>query len=304
MCIRDRYRDALGDFPDVFQTARITIDEMLGGCNLCGRPKNMDLQFGAGKFTVYNPMVRHNNCGLACIEKLLCIKLVYQQERKKHSLKQDEMICPEIIKKIYFEYSKSNKFLCIIDRDYNGDILLNKYDYIMYNKNHYRTIVKQVHNPDKKDDKHIQVKRGLLAFDFETRVIDPLGKGVKTGQNYRKLMADSICSIHYQKNKSVEPTTQTFTTTDLDDGRSARKFINFLKREHENKRHYTCLAHNGSRFDFLILQSVMTFEEKLHTDFQYRGYSIIGMTFYNHIFRDPCCFLVGSLDRLLSLIHI
>ena len=300
-----QYRDVLGENPDVFLTARITIDEVRGGCSKCGRKETMDLQFGAGKFTLYNPIVKHNNCGLACIEKLLNIKLNYFEERKKHNLKTEELISPEIIKKVYFEYSKSHKFLCIIDRNYSGNILLHRYDYIMYNKNHYRAVVDQVYNPDTNEDgKHIKVLRGLLAFDFETRVIDPQGKGVKTGSTYRKLMVDSICSIHYQKYKSKDFATTTFTTTDLDEGRSARQFIDFLKAEHENKRHYTCIAHNGSRFDFLILQSVMTPEEKLHAEFQYRGYSIIGMTFYNHIFRDPCCFLVGSLDRLCKSFKI
>lgn len=299
------YRDIIGQVGDVFQTSRINILPVVGGCSKCGRKEQQELTFTAGRFNLYNPIVKHNNCGFACVERLLNIKLNYANERKKHNLKYEDMIAPEIIKKVYFEYSDKSKFLCIIDRDYSGDILLQRYDYIMFNKNHYRVIDSAVERPTKdKDGKHIKVKRGLLAFDFETRVIDPLGVGVKTGQSYRRLMADSICSVHYYRLKERVPRTETYTTTDLREGRSARQFLDFLQREHTKNQHYTCVAHNGSRFDFLILQSVMTDEEKLHTEFQYRGYSIIGMNYYNHIFRDPCCFLVGSLDRLCKAFKV
>jgi len=294
-----QYRDILGQVGDVFRLSRLNILPIAGGCSKCGRKDEREFEISNIRYVLYNPIVQHNNCGLACIEKLLNIKLDYPEVRKKYNLKYGELINPEIIKKIYFEHSDKSKFLCIVDREWKGDILLQRYDYIMYNKNHYRVIQSEVQRPTKDaEGKHIKVRRGLLAFDFETRVIDPLGQGIKTGQSYRHLMVDSICSIHYYRVQERIPTTNTFITTDLEQRRSARQFLDWLQTEHARNHHYTCVAHNGSRFDFLILQSVMTMEEKLHTEFQYRGYSIIGMTYYNHIFRDPCCYLVGALDRL------
>jgi hypothetical protein len=112
-------------------------------------------------------------------------------------------------------------------------------------------------------------------------------------------MVDTICSLEYRtlkrENAPVETKTHTFTTGETT---SARQFLDFLEMEHRGGRHYTCIAHNGSRFDFLLLVGVMTDVEKFHSEFQYRGLSIISMSYYGHIFRDPCCFMPNSLEKL------
>lgn len=287
---------------NLYRIARLEISDIAGGCNHKKASRGY-VKGEYGNIHYFNPTAENNNCGLACLAHILQKKLNYTEIRKNNNLKKGELIEPELLKIIFYDNGGST-FLNIIDKDFSCEFKDN-YSYILYEKNHFKvaekienTVVDFIEDPNGKK-KHTKVRRRLLAYDFETRIIDPTDCDtnpyrIKTGKSYRYLMKDSICSIHYETKTGVE--TKTFTTNN--DRSSAEQFKDFLCKEHRANRHYTVVAHNGARFDNLILQATMTQSEMLHADFQYRGYSLIGMTFYNHIFRDPACFLVGSLDRL------
>ena len=296
-----RYRDIIGEVGDVFRNSRLEVRRVEGGCSQKGRGGERELKGKYNHYRVINPQVQQNNCALKCLEILLDIKLNYTKVRKDFGLKHNEYITTDTLKQIYHRYNEQDKFLNIIDRDFPNVMDFTINNYIIHENNHYRAVLsaKGQKGAFKKNDK--RVRRTLLAYDIETRILDH-SKGIKTGQSYRYPQIDTITSIHYETRKGKggkekEYTTKTFTTTDPSN-RSIRQFADWLKRESLNGRHYTIVAHNGSRFDNLFFQSVLTEEEKLHSDFQYRGYSLIGMCYMNHIFRDPCCFLIGSLDTL------
>ncbi len=296
-----RYRDIIGDVGDVFRNSRLEVKPIQGGCSQNGRGGEKNITGRYNHYKIVNPQVQHNNCGLKCVEILLDTTLDYKIVRKDFGLKYNDLITPTTLKDIYYKYSEEEKFLSIIDRDFPNVMDFTICDYIIYEKNHYRAVLssKGQKGAFKKVDN--KVRRCLLAYDIETRIIDH-SKGIKTGQSMRFPQVDVITSIHYEEKvgkggKNIINHTKTFITTGLHN-RSIRQFADWLIRESSCGRHYTVVAHNGSRFDNLFFQSVLTDEEKLHSDFKYRGYSLIGIAFMNHIFRDPCCFLMGSLDTL------
>ena len=302
-----RYRDIIGDVGDVFRNARLRIEPIAGGCSQAGRGGEKEMKGKYNHYKILNPQVNHENCGLKCIEVLLKVKLDYSKVRRDFGLSYDERIKPEVMKQIYQRYNEDDRFLCIIDRDFPNVLDFSISNYIIYEKGHYKAVLGAKGQKGGFSKNPKRVRRNLLAYDIETRILDH-SKGIKTGQSMRYPQIDVITSIHYEEKKGrggakTITHTKTFTTTGTEN-RSIRQFVDWLIRESLNGRHYTVVAHNGSRFDNLFFQSVLTEEEKLHTDFQYRGYSVIGMTFMNHIFRDPCCFLVGSLDKLCKKFKI
>ena len=289
---------------DAFKFAVLEVKSILGGCNK-NKASSGGMLGDYYNFKFHNPTSRDNNCGLACLESILKIKLSYMKIRKQFKIEPNVFITPEQLRDIY----KANggvKFLCVIGDDFCG-VLNDEYNYIHYKNNHYKVITggtpkeKPVWTTDENGkEKHSNVRRKLLAYDFETRPIDPTDCDtnpyrIKTGKAYRYPIKDSICSIHYESITGVK--TKTFITNS--EKSSARQFVDWLTDQHKrNTDHYVVIAHNGSRFDNLILYQAMTEEETVHTFPQLRGYSLIGMEFMNHIFRDPCCFLVGNLETL------
>ena len=302
-----RYRNIINELDnrDAFRDAILEVLPLAGGCNKQKTATTGGMTGEYHNFQYYNPPSQYNNCGLACLEYLLETKLDYKQIRKKFGLKNGEMIDFKLLNEIYISCG-GDKFLVCIDDSFSLDYR-EEYSYLHIRKNHYRVITS--FGPKYADDfeilpngkkKRKKVHRKLLAYDFETRIIDPTNCDtnkyrIKTGQSYRYMIKDTICSIHYQ---TKQGTTETKTFITNNDKSSARQFIDWLCDQHKRNNHYLVVAHNGARFDNIILQSAMSEAELLHNDPQYRGYSLIGMTFYNHIFRDPCCFLVGSLDTL------
>ncbi len=299
------YRDVMNniDNKDAMKLAFLEILPVQGGCN-SREGKSGGMLGDYYKFQYYNPPSQYNNCGLACIEYLLKVKFKYSAIRKQYNLKSGDMITPKQLAKIYVDYGGS-QVLSFITDDFCADFK-KEYNYIHIRNNHYRVItggVPKADAPWKEDSKgkkkFSKVRRKLLAYDFETRPIDPTDVDTnkhrfKTGKSHRFQIKDAICSIHYETTNFVE--TITFITNN--EKSSARQFIEWLAEKHKRNIHYLVVAHNGSRFDNLILQAEMNETELQHLDPQYRGYSLIGMNFYNHVFRDPCCFLVGSLDTL------
>ena len=62
------------------------------------------------------------------------------------------------------------------------------------------------------------------------------------------------------------PPSPDLTHVDGDQKSSARQFLDWLISERAAGKYYTCIAHNGSRFDFYILRASMTQQELLHAD--------------------------------------
>jgi hypothetical protein len=299
------YRDIVNTVgnQDAYQYAFLEILPIRAGCNT-REAKSGGMLGDYYKFQYYNPTSQYNNCGLACLEYLLQVKFNYKQIRKQYNIKSGDMITPQQLRDIYVDNGGVD-YLSFIDDNFCGSF--NKdYKYIHIRDEHYRVInggepkAKVPYKVDKNGKKKFsKVRRKLLAYDFETRPIDPTDCAtnphrIKTGQSYRYPIKDTICSIHYETTNGVE--TKTFITNN--DKSSARQFLDWLSDQHKRNNHYLVVAHNGSRFDNLILQAAMTREELDHHIPSYRGYSLIGLQFLNHVFRDPCCFLIGSLDTL------
>jgi hypothetical protein len=292
----------------IFDNSILSVNFIQGGCNLCQSTgvrilyKTVVGEFNS--FNVYNPPVKNNNCGIACVAKILGIELSAVMVRREFGLEPNTEIPESVIKQIYNKHNRTSKFPAIISRTFSGNLNFELCDYILHEvlpngKGHF-LVVESINQAENK--KRQKYRRSLLAFDFETRNIDKLTHSVKCGKCVKYNMVDTICSLEYRtlkrENAPVETKTHTFTT----DGSatSARQFLDFLEMEHRGGRHYTCIAHNGSRFDFLLLVGAMTDVEKFHSEFQYRGLSIISMSYYGHIFRDPCCFMPNSLENLCN----
>ena len=306
-----QFRNWVIDDRSIFDNSILTVIPIQGGCNLCqtGRPQVLEKTIVGefNSFNVFNPPVKHNNCGIACIAELLGITLSALHIRREFSLEANTEIPCDIMKKIYTKYNQSRKFLAIISRTFSNKLNFELCDYILHEilpngKGHF-LVVKSINEMNGPTNRNQKYRRSLLAFDFETRNIDKATHAVKCGKSIKYNMVDTICSLEYRtlkrENSPVETKTKTFTTENLENT-SARKFLQFLETEHRAGRHYTCIAHNGSRFDFLLLVSAMTDVEKFHSEFQYRGLSIISMSYFGHIFRDPCCFMPNSLENLCN----
>ena len=127
------------------------------------------------------------------------------------------------------------------------------YNYILHHKTHYHYVKNIVPKTDTTMGKH---KRGLLAFDFETRRTEDWVFVGKTKSYYIK---DTICKAVYQGYKKEACEVATFLThTEGNKKSSARQFLDWLLNERAHNRYYTCIAHNGSRFDFYLLIAEMT----------------------------------------------
>jgi hypothetical protein len=292
----------------IFDNSILSVNFIQGGCNLCQSTgvrilyKTVVGEFNS--FNVYNPPVKNNNCGIACVAKILGIELSAVMVRREFGLEPNTEIPEDVIKKIYYKYNTTSKFPAVISRTFSGKLNFELCDYILHEvlpngKGHF-LVVESINQIEK--IKNQKYRRSLLAFDFETRNIDKLTHAVKCGKCVKYNMVDTICSMEYRtlgrQNAPIETKTHTFTTGAS--ATSARQFLDFLEMEHRGGRHYTCIAHNGSRFDFLLLVGAMTDVEKFHSEFQYRGLSIISMSYYGHIFRDPCCFMPNSLENLCN----
>jgi hypothetical protein len=290
------YADVTED-EDVFNFVIPEILRLSGGCN---RHKEEHIVKESPYFTynLYNPTGQHNNCGFRIIEKLTGHKLNYAELRKQYNLKYDEQITPETMNKIYRNLHPKGsdgspvlyqtKFLVFIDDNFNSEI--NKeYHYIYIADDHYYL----VENAQYKSFVDKKTKRGFLYWDIETR---PTEEYTMVGENKSFILKDTILCVYYSSFKKEGFEKLTFRTTY--NNSSCRQFLDWLSVEANQGRFYHCIAHNGSRFDLYFLLSYLTEQEQLHTETQLRGYSIIGLQYKSHLFKDSCCFLTESLEKL------
>lgn len=258
--------------------------------------------------------------------------------RKEFGMKTNKPICPEKLIDIWKQYNTSNRLLRIIQLDFQGDYDENM-KYLLLHKNHYyvvRKLIRQGKQAEKireltdmldevetekgrlyleKKIKKLEmtvkrtmlrVRRGLLTYDFETRSDLQESAKRRVGlfddgtYKYGNVLRDTICSITYSplsRKRNERILTKTFVTTR--DKSSARQFLEWLQAEHMQKRHYNCLAHNGSNFDSYLLLANMTEEEMLNNPPpHFRNLSILGMFYYGNVFRDTGCFLAAPLSKL------
>lgn len=294
---------------DVLKYVKVEVSVIKGGCNTHTDTSKI-INTSTYKLKLYNPIDKYNNCGLKCIEHIFDIEISYKKVREEFELNKD-LIDGYSMNKIYEKYNKSNKKLSIIEESFNDKFDFTKFDYLLIRKSHYY-VVEKAEVIDQKDK---STKRGLLVWDIETResedtidinhydYIDDNGKLVKEKSVIKsKILKDIITAIYYRDYKSETTNKKIFETDDKSS--SIRKFINFLKDQASNNKHYNCIAHNSARFDHYFLLSEMSEVEQYQTEYQFRGYSIIGLQFCSHLFKDSYCFMTNSLKTLCDSFKI
>lgn len=284
--------ELLGD-EDVFNFVLPELVAVSAGCNYHNKEK-LTKETAFYTFELFNPKGHHNNCGFKVLEHICGVELNYADLRKAFDLKYNEPVPAATLYKIYKTLPNSSRMMAFIDESFNDEI--NKdYNYIYIADNHYYYVESATYKAFK--DKH--TKRGFVYWDIETR---PTSEYVMVGKTKSYLLKDAILCAYYCPYKSDEYSQITFTTNS--DKSSCRQFLDWLSAESAAGRFYHCIAHNGSRFDLYFLLSYLTQQEQLHTETQLRGYSIIGMQFKSHLFKDSCCFLTASLDSLCKAFKV
>lgn len=263
----------------------VEIKQISGGCNKHGEKLDKKLLGAFYNFELHNPLSMNNNCFFKCLEYKFKQPINIKKIRKDLNLETGSKIDIDDAYKI----SKYCGFdIQIIDVDVNEE--LEDDNYILCYNEHYYVVTSYKLKDEKKSS-----KRGLMTFDFETRPTEEfmLIKSSNTKSYYLK---DVLCKAYYKKYKSNEFEHKTFITNN--NISSARQFLNYLNDEDKNGRHYNIIAHNGGKFDFYFILSIMTELELVSSKIQMRGNTIIGIKYNNHTFKDSCCFLTNSLENL------
>lgn len=280
------YAEAIGTDENIFDTIIPSIVEVQGGCKSRGKETDT-IVTPFYDISVYSPITNHNNCGFKVIEYLLKIKLNYAEERKKYNIPYESQINSDILYQIYQQYS--TKILNIIDKSFDSVFDFKNYDYIFIDNQHYYA----VKTATAKNFTDKKTKRGYIFWDIETR---PSENYVMVGNTKSYILKPTILCAYYTPYKSEHNYSLTLISNSSKD--CCRQFLDWLTTESMNGRFYHCIAHNGSRFDNYFLLSQLSREEQLHTETQLRGYSLIGIQYKSHLFKDSCCFLVASLESL------
>ena len=284
--------EVLGTDENVFSLVIPTVKEVSAGCN---HHKDVYTTFETPFYTLsaYNPIGDGNNCGFKIVEHLTGFSLSYSHWRKVLGVSSGTPLTTQQVTHIYrcvLPPRSHSKHLIFIDDTYNEKIDTDKFNYIFIKKDHYYSVT----HASYKSQKDKNTKRGMLYWDIETR---KTGQNVAVGSTRSYLLGDAILCVYYHRFNTDEYNKLTFVSGD--NGKSScRQFLDWLSVEANDGHFYHCLAHNGSRFDVYFLLSAMTEQEQLNTETQLRGYSIIGLQFKSHLFKDTCCFLTNSLENL------
>ena len=193
------------------------------------------------------------------MEHILGLNLKSSSVRKEFNLAPNAKLAPTQVSQIYNTYNKSNKMLSIIDNMFENNYCPNVSNYILYEKEHYYVITSMELKPHKDQKK----KRGDLSFDFETRA--DLNHFVRIGKSIGYKQRDTICCIYYNDYKFTQKQKLTFVSNKQKS--SARQFLDWLKQQHYQNKHYNIIAHNGSNFNFYFLLGVFTEQEQIETEF-------------------------------------
>ena len=272
------------NFDDAFSAFTVVLTDHEGGCNHHTKTeKTLKLKYY--DVIVYNPTSIQNSCGIHCLNHILGRKLNTAEIRKTFNLEPKSMINAQTLCDIYDS--------CITDYDKPLKIVTENISklspdnhYILLKDNHYFVIEKfKLHKM-----KHDKVKRGLLTWDIEAR---PDDRGVFRDTilhaQYRDYKSDKIQFIFFESNEKS----------------ATRQFVDWLYDQSRSKnKHYVCVAHNCSRFDSYFLLACLKREEKLSLDLLLRGFSVINLQLFNHVFKDSCCYMASSLSNLCESFKI
>lgn len=293
----DSGNERLADnFKDIFN-GLMTIQNIrlvAGGCN-CHESGIKKMVSSFYKFNLFNPASgKKNNCFFASLRHITKNENHTGFElRKAFGLKGGTEVSVGDAYRIIHELK-----LAIEIRDYEtNEELVDDVKYIIYKDNHYY-VLESWEEITKKDKK---TKRGLMTFDFETRATEEFNTIKATGQKMY-LLQDSLCKVYYRCYKQTECKSNGFVTTK--EKSSARQFIDFLNSESKQGRTYNVLAHNGGRFDFYFLISQMTPKELRDSEPHFRGTTIISLNYRGNLFKDSCCFLTETLEKLSAQFKI
>ncbi len=261
------------------------IKVLTGGCNK-HKACDKDMLSSFYKFKLHNPSSMNNNCFFACLN-YLGYNVDTKQMRKQFNLKGGTEIS---VNDAYKIIRSLNSNIEIIDPTINEELDDNK-QYLLLKNNHYY-VVKDFEENKRKDKK---TKRGLLAFDFETRPTEEYHL-IKASNTKSYILKDTICCGYYKSFQSQSFNELTFITNN--EKSSARQFIDWLNNEAVYNRSYNVIAHNGGKFDFYFFISNLTEKELLESEIQMRGTTIIGINYRGNLFKDTYCFLTDSLSKL------
>lgn len=292
-------------------------------------------------YHLFNPLSRRNNCGLEVLRHTDDVDfgdLSDLQLRKEFGLKSNAPIPTRTLRDIYRAYTTTNKKLHFVDYNWDGTYNSKCMVYVLFDNGHYMLIEnmtrlgkqaakireleenledirdESIRATIQKEIKKLRLtanrmmlncKRGLLTYDFETRNNHKAEAKRRVGLfddgaiNYGEVLDDVICCVTYRPLKRKTLRNKTFISNKKKS--SARQFLDFLKEEHINGRHYNCLAHNGSNFDgYLVLKEFTEREMLNNPPPHFRNLSILGMYYYGCVFRDTACYLTGSLSKLCT----
>jgi len=257
-----------------------------GGCN---KHTKLDkkLKTSFYEFSLHNPTSMNNNCLFACLSHLMQFQVNTKELRKQFNLPTGSEISIDDAYKIIHNFNKDYK---IIDSECNDELDSDE-TYLLNHNNHYYVVEKFTSI----NRKSIKTKRGLLAFDFETRPTEEYHL-IKASNTKSFILKDTICCLYYKNYKSDDFKEVTLVTDE--NKTSSRKFIDWLNEEAKQNRSYNILAHNGGKFDFYFFIASLTDKELLECDIQMRGITIIGINYRGNLFKDSCCFLTDSLSNL------
>ena len=293
----EKYKDVIGKYGyDVMQHSVMNVSWCKAGCYRDDAEKTITGAFY--NFEVMNPKSRRNNCGIECLRRIPSVLMPSELKvRQAFNLKAGEQISPEVLGKMYVKYNTDAKVLSIINKDECIE-LTDNFNYILINKHHYSLVTKFM----PKNVNRSKYKRALLAFDFETRKVSE-NSYTMVGDTKSFYIQDAICQVVYKDLKERRKSCVTFTSS-KEKGTSARQFLDWLQAMHAEGKHFTCIAHNGARFDFYLLTEQFTKNEMQHTSINIRGTSVIQMQFAGHIFKDPCCFMPNTLSNLCDAFKV
>ena len=283
-----------------YERARLTFNQIAGGGDQT-RAYQKKITGEYFDFQVKSMKSRQNNCGLECIKYFVDENSEYefdrnwkQTMRKELGVKEGQLLTPQHLRTTWSKFAISkSRLLVIIDKKYNGNIDMENCCYIMYDNEHY-TVIMSAKDTDLKDKK---TKRGEMYFDFETRPVLSLKYYATDEKRAIYPLRDTICVAYYRDYKTTEWKKVVFTTNQSE-GRSALQFLDFMRKQARNGKHYNVFAHNGSNFDYYLLLSVMRDWEIEQSRINTRGLSLICINYCSHCFKDTCCFLTNSLDNL------
>lgn len=306
---------------EIFADVQYEILPLEGGCT---KNTNCPLKIFSlvnYKITCDNPVTHNQNCGITAIKKLLNLNLKESEMRAQFNLKYNTKVDATTIAAMYAHYkSATDKRLKIITEEYAGYIDLAREHYIMLSNEHYR-VVSQIEHKKQTDKK---TKRGEIFWDIETRptlqcelinnckrkyatIIEDThehtiyefqvnNETIRHTTKKAYILKDTITHVYLRRYKQENFEAISFSTNEQSS--SCRQFLNWLTNEAGNGHYYNCIAHNCGRFDLYFLLANMTQKETIESRIQLRGYSVIGMQYQSHLFKDSFCYMTFSLEKL------